>query len=114
QVSIREADVHGVGEINVKGPMVMNGYDNNLIANKESFSNGWFKTGDLGYIDDEGFLYVVERRTDLIISGGENVYPSEVESKLLQLEGVADVGVFGVENEKWGAVPVACVVRDHK
>lgn len=112
QVAIQEKDATGVGEIIVKGPMVMNGYDHHPEANERAFTDGWFKTGDLGYIDEEGFLYVVERRTDLIISGGENIYPSEVEGEIIQIQGVIDVGVFGKADENWGQVPIACVVRE--
>src|SRR5699024_6277312 len=81
-------------------------------ANLESFTDGWLKTGDLGYFDEEGFLYVVERRSDLIISGGENIYPSEVESALLQISGVHDAGVFGKMDTTWGEIPVACIVKE--
>src|SRR5690606_20355596 len=66
-----------VGEIVVKGPMVTNGYYNRDEANREAIKDGWLFTGDLGYVDDEGFLYVLDRRKDLIISGGENIYPAE-------------------------------------
>src|SRR5699024_2229458 len=85
QVAIINQEVDQVGEIVVKGPMVMNGYVDNPNANNQAFINGWLKTGDLGYLDEEGFLYVVERRSDLIFSGGENNYPSEIESKILIL-----------------------------
>src|SRR5690625_983265 len=112
QVDIIEQQADSVGEIVVKGPMVMDGYVDNPKANEASFINGWLKTGDLGYLDEEGFLYVVERRTDLIISGGENIYPSEIESKLLMIRGVTDAGVFGLEDDTWGKVPIACIVRD--
>src|SRR5699024_1494921 len=112
QVNILHEDARGVGEIVVKGPMVMIGYVDNTKAKLETFTDGWLKTGDLGYFDEEGFLYVVERRSDLIISGGENIYPSEVESALLQIPGVYDAGVFGKSDSTWGAVPVACIVRE--
>lgn len=114
QVDIIDQQVDGVGEIVVKGPMVMNGYVDNPKANDASFINGWLKTGDLGYLDEEGFLYVVERRSDLIISGGENIYPSEIESKLLTIDGVLDAGVFGRKDDKWGQVPIACIVRNNE
>ena len=113
QVAIINQEVDQVGEIIVKGPMVMNGYVDNPKANDQAFVHGWLKTGDLGYLDKEGFLYVVERRSDLIISGGENIYPSEIESKILTLPGIIDAGVFGTKNDYWGEVPVACVVREH-
>ena len=98
------------GEIVVKGPNVTNGY---LYGEKsESFKNGWFYTGDIGYLDEEGFLFVQDRRSDIIISGGENVYPAEIESVLLSYPNVLDVGVVGYDDEKWGSVPVAFVVLD--
>ncbi len=112
QVKVINSQRDNVGEILVKGPMVMHGYDANPKAN-ESFSDGWLKTGDLGYLDEEGFLYVVERRTDLIISGGENIYPTEIESKLLQIPGVSDAGVYGERDDYWGEVPVASIVREN-
>ncbi|MCI3197987.1 o-succinylbenzoate--CoA ligase [Bacillus sp. HU-1818] len=98
------------GEIMVKGPNVMKSYFNRESANEASFHNGWFKTGDLGYLDDEGFLYVLDRRSDLIISGGENIYPAEVESALLAHPSVAEAGVSGAEDPKWGKVPHAYLV----
>lgn len=112
QVNIIDSKEDNVGEIIVKGPMVMQGYVDNPEANETSFLDGWLRTGDLGYLDEEGFLYVVERRTDLIISGGENIYPTEIESKLLQIPGISDAGVYGEQDDYWGEVPVACIVRD--
>lgn len=103
-----------IGEIYVKGPSVTKGYWNREEANQESFDNGWLKTGDLGYIDEDGFLFVVDRRKDLIISGGENIYPAEIESVLKGIEGIKDAGVVGKSDEKWGQVPVAFVVVNKK
>nr|WP_323741815.1 o-succinylbenzoate--CoA ligase [Salinibacillus xinjiangensis] len=101
-----------VGEIVVKGPMVTQGYFEREEANQDTFhDDGWLKTGDLGYIDEQGYLYVVDRRKDLIISGGENVYPAEVESALKGIQGVKDAGVTGIEDHKWGQVPVGFIVR---
>lgn len=100
-----------VGEIYVKGPMVTKGYFKNDEANEKSIRNGWLRTGDLGYLDEEGFLYVVDRRSDLIISGGENVYPSEIESYLMEIPGVSEVGVTGIKHNEWGEVPVAFIVK---
>lgn len=77
------------------------------LAQDES---GWLATGDLGYLDEEGFLYVLDRRSDLIISGGENVYPAEIESALLSHPDVAEAGVTGIDDERWGQVPIAFVV----
>ncbi|WP_226035848.1 o-succinylbenzoate--CoA ligase [Aquibacillus saliphilus] len=101
-----------VGEIFVKGPMVSSGYYKNEEANQKSFHNGWLSTGDLGYLDDEGFLYVVDRRKDLIISGGENVYPAEIESVLAAISGIKEAGVVGKQDDSWGQVPVAFIVKN--
>ncbi|MBS3682189.1 o-succinylbenzoate--CoA ligase [Ornithinibacillus massiliensis] len=101
-----------IGEIYVKGPMVTKGYYNNSEANEKSFQDGWLSTGDLGYLDEEGFLYVVDRRKDLIISGGENIYPSEIESVLSAYDGIREVGVTGKPDDYWGQVPIAFVVSD--
>lgn len=111
EMKIDRPDEEGVGEILVKGPMVMNGYLYDKQANETAFRNDWFKTGDLGYIDHEGFLYVVDRRSDLIISGGENIYPTEIENIVLQLDDVFEVAVVPKEDNLWGQVPVAFVVR---
>ncbi|HEX6594480.1 MAG TPA: o-succinylbenzoate--CoA ligase [Bacillota bacterium] len=110
QLQIHEKDCTGVGEIYVKGPMVSNGYFANERANEEVFQHGWLKTGDLGYVDEEGFLYVVDRRKDLIISGGENIYPSEIENVLSNMDGIQEVGVIGKHDDTWGKVPVAFIV----
>lgn len=99
------------GEIVVKGPNVTTGYLYRPEATDEKFNMGWFHTGDIGYLDEEGFLYVLDRRSDLIISGGENIYPAEIESVLLAHPSVADAGVTGLNDEKWGKVPAAFVVR---
>ncbi|WP_207369447.1 o-succinylbenzoate--CoA ligase [Heyndrickxia coagulans] len=98
------------GEIAVKGPNVTIGYLNRPDANRKSFREGWFFTGDIGYLDDEGFLYVLDRRSDLIISGGENIYPAEIEEVLLAHPDILEAGVIGVEDEKWGQVPAAFIV----
>ncbi|MDF2791854.1 MAG: menE, partial [Neobacillus sp.] len=99
------------GEIIVKGPNVTKGYLNRPDVIKEKFEQGWFHTGDIGYLDEEGFLYVLDRRSDLIISGGENIYPAEIESVLLAHPDVADAGVTGIDDETWGQVPAAFIVR---
>ncbi len=99
-----------VGEIVVKGPMVTTGYYKRPETNEETIQQGWLRTGDLGYKDEDGFLYVVDRRKDLIISGGENIYPAEIEGVLSELPQVKELGVVGKEDEKWGSVPVAFIV----
>ncbi|WP_243385956.1 o-succinylbenzoate--CoA ligase [Bacillus kexueae] len=98
------------GEIVIKGPNVTIGYLNRPDATGEAIRDGWFYTGDIGYVDEEGFLYVLDRRKDLIVSGGENVYPAEVEAILVSHEYVEDAGVIGRKDAKWGQVPVAFVV----
>lgn len=98
------------GEIVVKGPNVTAGYLFRSEATKEKLKNGWLYTGDIGYIDEEGFLYILDRRSDLIISGGENVYPAEIEAVLLSHPGVNDAGVIGLEDPVWGQAPIAFIV----
>lgn len=112
ELKIDKPGEDGVGEIIVKGPTVTAGYYNNQKANDESISKGWLKTGDLGYVDQEGFLYVVDRRTDLIISGGENIYPSEIESALVKMAEIKEAGVTKAVDDTWGQVPVAYVVTN--
>ena len=99
-----------VGEIVYRGPSLMAGYWNNPAATEEAFSGGWFHSGDLVREDEEGFLYVVDRKKDMIISGGENIYCAEVENVLAGHPAVADVAVIGARHEKWGETPVAIVV----
>ncbi len=97
------------GEIWIRGPVVMSGYLDNPEANGERFVDGWFCTGDLGYLDEDGDLFVVQRRSDLILSGGENVYPAEVEAALRQHPSVKEACVVGVPNVEWGQVVAAMV-----
>ncbi len=98
------------GEIVIRGPSVTPGYYDRPAATAETIRDGWLHTGDLGYLDAEGYLYVVDRRDDLIISGGENVYPAEVEAVLLAHPAVAEAGVFGVPDARWGRTVAAAVV----
>lgn len=114
QLKIDKSEGDQVGEIIVKGPMVTSGYFNRDEANEKTFHNGWMSTGDMGYLDDEGFLFVVDRRKDLIISGGENIYPSEIESVLTGMEQISEVGVAGKPDETWGQVPVAFIVKNQE
>lgn len=109
-----EAKVGEAGEIIVKGPNVTQGYLNRKEANDEAFIDGWFRTGDIGYKDQEGFLYVLDRRSDLIISGGENIYPAEIEEVISGMDDIKEAGVVGVENAIWGKVPYAFIVSDKK
>jgi fatty-acyl-CoA synthase len=99
-----------VGEIVYRGPTLMAGYWNDPEATAEAFAGGWFHSGDLVRADEEGFLYVVDRKKDMIISGGENIYCAEVENVLAAHPAVADVAVIGVPHEKWGETPAAVVV----
>ncbi len=100
-----------VGEVWVRGPNLFSGYWERPDADAEAFTpDGWFRTGDLARIDAEGFLYIVDRRKDMLISGGENVYPAEVEDVLYRHPAVAEVAVIGVSHERWGEVPKAIVV----
>jgi len=99
-----------VGEILIKSGFVMKGYWNRPEATAEALKNGWFRTGDAGYFDDEGFLYIHDRVKDMIVSGGENVYPAEVENALFGHPDIADVAVIGVPDEKWGEAVKAIIV----
>lgn len=98
------------GEICVAGPGVFAGYLNNPEANASAFRDGWFRTGDLGLVDDAGYLYVTGRASDMFISGGSNIYPREIEEKLLQHPAVGEVAVFGMPHAVWGEVGVAVCV----
>ncbi|SDB10016.1 acyl-CoA synthetase [Belnapia rosea] len=98
------------GEICVSGPAVFAGYWNNPEANAKAFRNGWFRTGDLGHMDAEGFLTITGRASDMYISGGSNVYPREVEEVILQYPGIAEVAVVGVPDRHWGEVGIAVIV----
>src|SRR5699024_723961 len=111
---IGNKDENNVGEIVVKGPRVINRYMKHAQANKREFKDGWFKTGDLGYMEKGGFLFLLERQYDLISSVGDNIYPSEVENSLLRIEGVQEAAVVAKEDDKWGQVPVAFVVAHKK
>jgi fatty-acyl-CoA synthase len=107
---MRDVAPGDVGEIIYRGPGLMLGYWNNPAATEEAFTGGWFHSGDLVRVDDEGYVYVVDRVKDMIISGGENIYCAEVENVLAGHPDVADVSVVGQPHEVWGETPVACVV----
>jgi fatty-acyl-CoA synthase len=106
----------GVGELLIKGPNITPGYWNNPEATAQSFTDGWLHTGDAARQDDEGFVYIVDRWKEMYISGGENVYPAEVENVLFQLPQVTDAAIIGVPDERWGEVGMAIIVRkpDHE
>ena len=99
-----------VGEICVKGPQVMKGYLRNPEETALAVRDGWLHTGDLGRFDEEGFLYIVDRKKDMIIRGGENIYPIEIEEVLYQIPEVLEAAVVGVPHELYGEVPKAFVV----
>jgi fatty-acyl-CoA synthase len=96
-----------VGEIVYRAPTLMSGYWNNPEATAEAFLGGWFHSGDLVRMDDEGYVWVVDRKKDMIISGGENIYCAEVENVLASHPAIVEVAVIGRPHEKWGEVPVA-------
>jgi acyl-CoA synthetase (AMP-forming)/AMP-acid ligase II len=98
------------GEVLVRGPHIMTGYWNRPEATAEAIVDGWLHTGDVATIDPDGFVTIVDRTKDMIISGGENVYPAEIENVLLSHPGIADAGVIGVPSEKWGESPLAVLV----
>jgi acyl-coenzyme A synthetase/AMP-(fatty) acid ligase len=95
-----------------QGPNITPGYWNKPEATAAAFTDGWLHTGDAARLDDEGFVYIVDRWKDMYISGGENVYPAEVENVLFQLPQVADAAIIGVPNERWGEVGMAIIVRN--
>jgi fatty-acyl-CoA synthase len=98
------------GEICVRGPLVMSGYKDMPEATAEAFAGGWLHTGDIGRLDDEGFLYIVDRTKDMIVTGGFNVYPREVEDVLSRHPAVQQVAVIGVPDAQWGEAVKAVVV----
>jgi acyl-CoA synthetase (AMP-forming)/AMP-acid ligase II len=100
-----------VGEIAVRSPQVMGGYWKLPEATARAVQGDWFFTGDAGYLDDKGYLYIYDRVKDMIVSGGENIYPAEVESALFGHPSVADVAVIGVPDERWGEAVKAVVVK---
>ncbi|MFC5929443.1 long-chain-fatty-acid--CoA ligase [Cryobacterium melibiosiphilum] len=103
-----------VGEIQISGPNVIREYWNRAEATADSYAgNVWFRSGDMGYFDEHGYLFISDRLKDMIISGGENIYPAEIELAISELHSVSSVAVIGVPDEKWGEVPCAIVtVRD--
>jgi fatty-acyl-CoA synthase len=98
------------GEIVLKGPNLFCEYLNDPETTAAAFSDGWFHTGDIDHMDAEGFFYVDDRKKDVVISGGENVYPAELENVLAEMPELAEYAVVGRPDERWGEVPVACVV----
>ena len=100
-----------VGEIWLRSGMVMKGYWNNPGASSEAIMDGgWLRTGDAAYLDEQGYIYLFDRFKDMIISGGENVYPAEVENAIYAHPAIQEVGVIGIPHERWGETPMAVIV----
>lgn len=106
----RDVPTGQVGEIIGRGPLMMSGYYKRPDLTAHAIRDGWLYSGDLGYLDDDGFLYLVDRKKDMIISGGVNVYPKDIEEVIVQHPAVQEAAVFGVPSEKWGETPVAAVI----
>ncbi|MDA0998386.1 MAG: AMP-binding protein [Proteobacteria bacterium] len=105
-----QVPVGAPGEIVGRGPMLMPGYYKRDDLTAAAIRDGWLHTGDIGYVDEDGFLYLVDRKKEMIISGGVNVYPRDIEEIAVGHPDVSEVAVFGVPNEKWGETPVGAVV----
>ncbi|WP_238553909.1 AMP-binding enzyme [Gordonia sp. KTR9] len=105
-----ELPAGAVGEVLVHGEQLMSGYWGLDDATRTTLVDGWLHTGDAGHLDEEGFLFISDRVKDMIISGGENIYPREIEDVLFGIDGIADAAVVGVPSDKWGESPVAVVV----
>jgi acyl-CoA synthetase (AMP-forming)/AMP-acid ligase II len=99
-----------VGEIAGRGPIQMPGYYKRPDLTAEAVVDGWLYTGDAGYLDEDGYLFLVDRLKDMIISGGVNVYPKDIEEVVIGHPAVREVAVFGAPDARWGEVPVAAVV----
>ncbi|RJP18455.1 MAG: long-chain-fatty-acid--CoA ligase [Candidatus Abyssobacteria bacterium SURF_5] len=106
----RDAAPNAIGELMLRGPVIMKGYWNMPEQTEAAFTDGWFHTGDLARMDDEGYIFIVDRMKDMLITGGENVYPAEVENVIMGHPKVGEVGVIGVPDERWGDSVRAIVV----
>jgi long-chain acyl-CoA synthetase len=102
--------IGGSGEIVLRGPQLTKGYLNRPKENAEAFRDGWFHTGDVGAMDSEGYLYVLDRKTEMVVTGGENVYTQEVEAALCQCPGISEAAVFGVPHPQFGEALMAAIV----
>ena len=116
QISIQDDDGNELpygetGEVCVVGPAVFVGYYNNPEANAKSFRDGWFRTGDMGHMDKDGFVFLTGRSSDMYISGGSNIYPRELEEKILMHDDITEVAVLGLPDAQWGEIGVAVCVR---
>jgi acyl-CoA synthetase (AMP-forming)/AMP-acid ligase II len=107
--SNQEVPANQVGEICGRGPLLMPGYYKRPDLTEQAVIDGWLHSGDLGYVDEDGFLYLVDRKKDMIISGGVNVYPRDIEEIVVQHPAVNEAAVFGIPHEKWGETPMATV-----
>jgi fatty-acyl-CoA synthase len=105
--NMNDVPIGDVGEIVYRAPTLMSGYWNNPEATAEAFAGGWFHSGDLVRMDEEGYVWVVDRKKDMIISGGENIYCAEVENVLASHPAIVEVAVIGRAHDKWGEVPIA-------
>ena len=106
----KEAAPGEVGEICGRGPFLMPGYYNRPALTREAMVDGWLLSGDLGYVDEDGFFFLADRKKDMIISGGVNVYPRDIEEVVVQHPAVSETAVFGVAHDKWGETPIAAVI----
>ena len=100
------------GELLLQGPNVLSAYWGDPVATREALQDGWFRTGDIGYCDTDGYVYINDRKKDVVISGSENIYPAELEYVLDQIEGLVEAAVVGMPDSKWGEVPVAVIVLE--
>ena len=107
-----EVAANETGEVIIRAPHLMLGYWNRPDATAETIIDGWLHTGDIAMIDEDGFIYIKDRIKDMIISGGENVYPADIENVLASMEGVKEVAVIGMPSAKWGESPLAIVVKE--
>lgn len=105
-----EVPVGEVGEVCGRGPILMPGYYKRPDLTAKTIVDGWLHSGDLGYVDEDGFLYLIDRMKDMIISGGVNVYPRDIEEVIVQHPEIREAAVFGIPSEKWGETPLAAVV----
>jgi acyl-CoA synthetase (AMP-forming)/AMP-acid ligase II len=116
EIRIRDDDGNilssGTGEVVIKSPFLMKEYWNRPDATAETFDQGWFRTGDIAELDEEGFIFIKDRIKDMIISGGENIYPAEIENVIISHQAINEVAVIGLADEKWGEIACAIVVGD--